>query len=153
MLKIKYNIIIYIDKVKAKQRRVNMSFDELYKRALEVVNPREFSYYCTGGEVGAAIQSESGNIYTGVCINSACGVGFCAEHSAAAAMITNGENVINKVIAINKKGDILPPCGRCREFLGQLSDLNADAEVMVEEGKVLTLAELLPYDWRKIKNK
>lgn len=127
-----------------------MDFKELYKIAVEVVNPREFSKYSTGGEVGAAILSESGKVYSGVCINSACGVGFCAEHSAAAAMITNGENVIKKVIAVNKRGEILPPCGRCREFLSQLSDLNSDTEVMVDKETVLSLGELLPFDWRKV---
>jgi cytidine deaminase len=43
----------------------------------------------------------------------------------------------------------MPPCGRCREFICQLHDDNLDTEVMVKKDVVLTLKELLPYDWRK----
>ncbi len=39
---------------------------------------------------------------------------------AAAAMLTAGESQIVKMVAINKRGNILPPCGRCREFIIQL---------------------------------
>ena len=43
----------------------------------------------------------------------------------------------------------MPPCGRCREFISELHDDNLDTEVIVAEGVILTLRELLPYDWRK----
>ena len=46
-------------------------------------------------------------------------MGFCAEHAAIAAMITAGENRITKVIAVYEDGTIIPPCGRCREFICQ----------------------------------
>ncbi len=37
------------------------------------------------------------------------------------------------------------PCGRCREFTGQLHDENGSAEVMVREGVIVALRDLLPY--------
>ena len=63
-------------------------FDELYARARAVINPRKLSEYADAGGVGAAILTQSGTVYTGVCIDTACSMGFCAEHAAAAAMVT-----------------------------------------------------------------
>lgn len=75
---------------------------------------------------------------------------LCAEHAAAAAMITARENRVLKMVAVNWDGRILSPCGRCREFISQLHGDNRDAQVIVAEGVVVTLRDLLPYDWRKV---
>jgi len=125
-----------------------MNFDELYRHAKAVINPRKLSELAEAGGVGAALLSESGNIYTGVCIDTACSMGFCAEHAAAAAMVTAGENRVVKMIALDWDGSILPPCGRCREFIGQLHPQNPEAEVLVAAGVMQTLRELLPHDWK-----
>lgn len=127
-----------------------MTFAELYNRAKSVINPRKLSEYATAGEVGAAILSESGNIYTGMCIDTACSMGFCAEHAAAAAMVAQGESRVLKMIAVGSNGNIMPPCGRCREFISQLHNDNLRTEVMVDEGVIVTIKQLLPYDWRKM---
>ena len=127
-----------------------MEFDELYQRAKSVLNPRRLSQEAEAGGVGAALLTESGKVYTGVCIDTACSMGFCAEHAAAAAMVTAGENRVVKMIAVNWDGKILPPCGRCREFISELHQDNFSVEVMVVEGKITQLRELLPYDWRSV---
>ena len=126
-----------------------MTFDELYKKAYSVLNPRKLSEDAEAGGVGAALLTDNGNVYVGVCIDTACSMGFCAEHAAAAAMVTAGESRVVKMIAVGWDGHIMPPCGRCREFISQLHDENPDAEVMVKKDVVLTLRELLPYDWRR----
>lgn len=126
-----------------------MTFEELYNKAKSVINPRQLSRYAEAGGVGSAILSDSGNIYTGVCIDTACSMGFCAEHAAAAAMVTQGENRVLKMIAVGSDGKIMPPCGRCREFISQLHSDNLSTEVMVENGVVVTIKELIPFDWRK----
>jgi cytidine deaminase len=126
-----------------------MNFEELHRRAFAVVQPRKLSSDADAGGVGAALLTESGAVYTGVCIDTACSMGFCAEHAAAAAMVTAGENRVLKMIAVGWHGHVMPPCGRCREFISQLHDDNLRAEVMVAEGTVLTLQELLPHDWRQ----
>jgi len=126
-----------------------LTFDELYKKAYSVLNPRKLSEDAEAGGVGAALLTDNGNVYVGVCIDTACSMGFCAEHAAAAAMVTAGENRVVKMIAVGWDGHIMPPCGRCREFISQLHDENPDAEVMVKKDVVLTLRELLPYDWRR----
>ena len=125
-----------------------MNFDELYKIAKSVANPRKLSEYADAGGVGAAILTDRGNVYTGVCIDTACSMGFCAEHAAVAAMITAGESRVLKMIAVGYKGNIMPPCGRCREFISQMHEKNLDTEVMVKEDVVVIMRELLPYDWR-----
>jgi cytidine deaminase len=125
-----------------------MNFDILYKKAKAVINPRKLSDFSDAGGVGAALLTENGEIFTGVCIDTSSSMGFCAEHAAAAAMITAGENRVLKMIALDWDASILPPCGRCREFISQLHPQNKDAEVMVADDTILTLRELLPYDWK-----
>jgi len=98
--------------------------------------------------VGAALLTESGRVYTGVCIDTASSMGFCAEHAAAAAMVTAGESHVVRMVAVNWDGNVLPPCGRCREFISQLHPDNFKTQVMVSLDQVVTLRELLPYDWR-----
>ncbi len=127
-----------------------MDFSELYMRAKAVLNPKQLSHYAEAGEVGAAILSEAGNVYTGVCIDTACSMGFCAEHAAAAAMITAGENRVLKMLAVGKDGQVIPPCGRCREFISQLHPDNKEAEILLEEGLSVLLKELLPFNWQEI---
>ena len=127
-----------------------MEFDELYQQAKSVLNPRRLSEVAEAGGVGAALLTDGGKVYTGVCIDTSSSMGFCAEHAAAAAMVTAGENHVVKMVAVNWDGKILPPCGRCREFINQLHPDNFNAEVMVVEGKIVSLQELLPYDWRAI---
>jgi cytidine deaminase len=65
----------------------NISNAELITRAAAVVNARQIGDY-TVGDVGCALVSETGQVYLGVCIDVGSGIGFCAEHSASAAMIT-----------------------------------------------------------------
>ena len=128
-------------------------YEELITQALMVLTPRQLSTTAEAATVAAAILTSTGNIYTGVSIETACSMGFCAEHAAAAAMITAGESHIIKMVAINKRGNILPPCGRCREFIAQLNDENIHANILINRQHSLTLNELLPYDWRQSKYK
>jgi len=123
----------------------SVTFDELYQSAKQVVNPRQLSTRASAGSVGAAILSISNTIYVGVCIDTTCSMGFCAEHAAAAAMITAGEHRILRIIAVGSAGQIMSPCGRCREFISQLHEQNLGAEVMVSQDETVTIEQLLPY--------
>ncbi len=126
-----------------------MTFDELYKEAKKVTGERILSPYAQAGSVGAALLTEQGNVFIGVCIDTACSMGFCAEHSAAATMITSGENRVIKMVAVGEDGTILPPCGRCREFIRQLHSDNLLTEVLIAPGKVVLLKDLLPFVWEQ----
>ncbi len=115
-----------------------LSFDELYARARAVVNPRRLSDDVEVGGVGAAVLAESGQVYTGVCIDTSCSMGFCAEHAAIAALVTAGESGrILRMVAVGWDGRIMPPCGRCREFARQMHADNPRTEVLVAEGRVV----------------
>ena len=57
-------------------------WNELYCSAKKVLNPREVSKIIEAGGVAAAIESASGKIYVGVCIDTACTLGVCAERNA-----------------------------------------------------------------------
>ena len=99
--------------------------------------------------MAAAIESASGKIYTGVCIDTSSSLGICAERNAMFNMITNGENEIRRVLAIMPNGKTGAPCGACREFMAQLMIGKYESvEIMLdyEHEKVVTLAELTP-DW------
>ena len=123
-----------------------MEFTELYQAALEVLQPRRISPDVEAGGVAAALVTDKGNVYRGVCIDTSCSMGFCAEHAAIAAMLTAGENRVEKIVAVNWDKHILPPCGRCREFLLQLG--NPETLVLVAENTAVPVKNLLPYAWQ-----
>ncbi|MFD0503953.1 cytidine deaminase family protein [Streptomyces chiangmaiensis] len=103
-------------------------------------------------DVGSTPVTEAGNLYSGVCIDTGSGTGFCAEHAAVAAMVTAREYRIAKVVAVwrNDEGvlHVLPPCGRCREFMRQIDPANLDTEVLLGRGRTARLRDLLPaHEW------
>lgn len=125
-------------------------WNELYSAAMEVLNPRKLSRTVDAGGVSAAVESVSGKIYVGVCIDTACTLGICAERNAIFHMITNGENALRRVIAVNRSGKVIPPCGACREFMAQLMpDSYRSIEIMLdyENEKIVTLGSLTPEWW------
>ncbi len=119
---------------------------DLITAARAVLNPRRLSATVEVGGVGAALRAASGAIYTGVCIDADSGIGFCAEHAAAAAMITAGESRITDMVAVDWDGSVLQPCGRCRELVVQLDDGNAGTRVILPQG-VKPMRDLLPDHW------
>ncbi|MBQ5521295.1 MAG: GNAT family N-acetyltransferase, partial [Oscillospiraceae bacterium] len=125
-------------------------WDRLYAAAEAVRKERRLSEYVTCGEVSAAILSKTGRIYTGVCIDTCSTLGICAERNAIFNMITNGEQEIEKVIAILPDGSNGAPCGACRELMVQLMpDTYKNIEIMMDyrEEKTMALGELTPAWW------
>lgn len=125
---------------------------KLYEAACAVRRERQISEYVTAGEVAAAILSKSGKIYTGVCVDTACTLGVCAERNAIFSMITSGDWEIDKVLAVMSDGSTGAPCGACRELMVQLMPGRyQDIEIMLDyaTGKTVTLGELTPEWWIK----
>lgn len=120
----------------------------MYDKAREVQNEREVSPFIEAGGVAAAILTKSGNIYVGVCIDTASTLGMCAERNAIANMITNGESKIDKMVAVVEDGSVGAPCGACREYMMQLDKDSGDIEILMdyETRKTVRLIELIP-DW------
>ena len=123
---------------------------EMIEKAKTVLKPRTLSHENTAGDVACALLSSGGNLYLGVCIDVSSGIGFCAEHSAIAAMITAGESSISKIVAVWGDNTVLPPCGRCRELMYQINAANLEStSVILSENKVVKLQELLPHPYNE----
>lgn len=122
--------------------------DDLIQRATKVAKPRRIRDRRVG-DVGAALVTDAGNVYVGVCIDLPSGTGFCAEASAIAAMVSAGEFKIRRIAAVWKDENgvayVVSPCGRCREFIRQIDDGNLDTEVILGPTKTVTLRDLLPH--------
>ena len=115
-----------------------------------VQNGRKISDFVDAGGVAAAILSSSGKIYTGVCVDTCSTLGICAERNAIFNMITNGEQEIERVLAIMSNGKSGPPCGACRELMVQLMPgryQNIQVLIDLETEEIVTLDELTPKWW------
>ena len=125
-------------------------WDRLYAAAKAVQNGRKISEYVEAGGVAAAILAVSGRIYTGVCVDTCSTLGICAERNAIFNMITNGEQDIQKVLAIMPNGKTGAPCGACRELMVQLMpESYQHIEIMLDykTERIMTLGELTPEWW------
>ena len=125
-------------------------WDELYVAAKQVLRPRRISDRMESGGVAAAVEAGSGRVYVGVCVDAACSLGVCAERNAIFNMITCGESVLRRVIAVDWDGRALPPCGACRELMAELMpETYKSVEIMLdyEAARVVTLGDLTPEWW------
>ena len=124
------------------------TWDELYNAAVKVQYNRTISPFIEAGGVAAALLTKKGNVYVGVCIDTASTLGMCAERNAIANMITNGESQIDKVVAVMPDGRVGSPCGACREYMMQLDKDSGEIEILLdlETRKTIRLKELIP-DW------
>lgn len=123
------------------------SFDPaaLKAAAIQVVGYRAYSEHCGAGSVAAALFTAAGDLFTGICVDANSSIGFCAEHAAIAEMLKHRQSRIVAIIAVDGDRKIRPPCGRCRELIRQVDPGNWSTCVIVAEGSVVTLAELLPF--------
>jgi cytidine deaminase len=120
--------------------------DGLIAQASAVAGRFAASSECEAGSVGAAVLSTSGQVFTGICVDTRCSLGFCAEHAAVAEMLKHRQTGIVAMVAVNDRGDILPPCGRCRELIRQLDPANWRSVVLLPNGAAAELGGLLPYE-------
>jgi cytidine deaminase len=120
---------------------------ELIKQAKTVLGEFQLARSgLTAGSVGCALVTNEGNVYTGICLDLACGIGFCAEHAAIAEMLKARETIIDYITAVNPDR-ILMPCGRCRELMVQVSKENLKTKVIVDNTNYIMLSDLLPEHW------
>ena len=120
---------------------------KLVQLAQKTLNPRKLSQYSDAGGVASALVTDKGNVYVGVCIDTNCSMGYCAEHNAIGTMVTNGESRIITIVAVDWEGRIISPCGRCREFIFQIDEGNSETRVLLKGDRAATIAQLLPEHW------
>lgn len=121
--------------------------EKLIRAALEA-SKQSYSPY-SNFRVGAALLTDKGTIYTGTNVeNRSYGGTICAERTAIVKAVSEGERTFKAIAIISPDYDKpLPPCGMCRQFLAEFGN---DIKVIIADNKlnyrVLTIAELLPYD-------
>lgn len=99
-------------------------------------------------KVGAALLTDSGNVYVGVNVeNSSFGATVCAERSAVVSAVSAGERNFVK-LAVSGTMKSCTPCGICRQFLSEFSQ---DLVVVYRENgeglKATKLKDLLPHSF------
>jgi cytidine deaminase len=100
-------------------------------------------------QVGAALRTSGGRIYTGVNIeNAAYPTSICAERVAVFKAVSDGETDFEVMAVVTSNGGT--PCGSCRQVL---SEFGLDTLVLIADGdgnlvKEVTVEELLPGAFR-----
>ena len=125
-----------------------MTWKQLYKKAKKLINERDISPFIHGGQVATALETDKGNIYTGINIDTSCDLGSCSERNAIRAMLTAGETKIVKIVTI-ARDELRTPCGACREALMQLNKDSGEIEFLInlKDEKTIKLKDLMPNWW------
>lgn len=123
---------------------------ELFLKAKEALKNAYAPF--SGFTVGAALLTDTGNIYTGVNVeNSSIGATICAERTAFVKAISEGEKKFEKIAVVSGEGAVMP-CGICRQFMFEFGDdliiITGNDEDNLKE---YTISELLPEGFRLTK--
>jgi cytidine deaminase len=121
-----------------------MDMRQLVDTALQARRRAHAPY--SGFPVGAALLTKSGKIFSGCNVeNVSLGLTICAERSAVAAAVANGEKDFIAIAVVADSSEPALPCGACRQVLAEfnpdLTIIASTAGGMVEE---FILSDLLP---------
>jgi homotetrameric cytidine deaminase len=94
--------------------------EELVRKAKELIEARKSKH----SSVAAALRTSRGQVFCGVNIEIECSApcSICAEYAAIGTMVTEGETVVDTIVAVSYKSGVLPPCGKCRQFISEFGD-------------------------------
>jgi cytidine deaminase len=121
-------------------------FMSLYLQAKIIAEPYHASDKTIAGQVASALLTRDGVLYTGVSVNTPCGIGFCSEHAAVAAMLKDRKAVIHAIVSVDSDGCVMTPCGRCRQLMLFLHRDNQNTDIYLDEtGTSEKLSKLMPY--------
>ena len=101
----------------------------------------------SGFRVGAVVRGANGKLYAGCNVeNAAYPEGWCAEASAIAAMVMDGETKIVEVAVVSVADELVTPCGGCRQRIREFAADDAPIHICSPDGlrRTVTLGELLP---------
>ena len=115
-------------------------WDSLRAAALEAASHAYAPY--SRLQVGAAALVDDGRVVTGCNVeNASYGLGLCAECGLVSALHASGGGRLVAFACRSGAGDVLMPCGRCRQLLWEHG--GADLLVDTEEG-ILPMTQVLP---------
>lgn len=127
--------------------------EDLFEAAMTVRRRAHAPY--SGFWVGAALRGKSGAIYPGANVeNASYPEGCCAETSAIARMVTEGEKEIAEVLIVADIAPPITPCGGCRQRLAEFAgpDTPVHAADLTGIKRTYTLGDLLPEAFDLIKD-
>ena len=108
---------------------------------------REYAYApYSGFTVGAAVETEHGNIYSGCNVeNISYGLTNCAERTAMFHAVAHGERRIARMVVCADTPEPVMPCGACRQVMQELCP-NVEILLINKAGQTLqtTMQQLLP---------
>ncbi|MEU6989742.1 cytidine deaminase [Streptomyces sp. NPDC046465] len=115
-------------------------WDALREAAREAMS-RAYAPY-SGFPVGAAALVDDGRTISGCNVeNASYGLGLCAECGLVSQLQLTGGGRLTHFTCVDGKGEILMPCGRCRQLLYEFGG----AELLLETSSgVRTLGDMLP---------
>lgn len=92
--------------------------------------------------VGVAALVDDGRIITGCNVeNASYGIGLCAECGLVSNLIMSGGGKLIAVACVDRHGNALMPCGRCRQLLWE----HGGAECLIDSvSGIKPMSEILP---------
>ncbi|MFD9357617.1 cytidine deaminase [Streptomyces sp. NPDC060031] len=114
---------------------------EALREAARDAMSRAYAPY-SGFPVGVAALVDDGRVVVGCNVeNASYGLGLCAECGLVSSLQATGGGRLTHFTCVDGKGDVLVPCGRCRQLLYEFGG----PELLVETPDgILTLAQMLP---------
>src|SRR5580698_8756264 len=97
-------------------------------------------------KVGAAVQDESGRVFTGCNVeNATYGLTVCAERVAIFKAVSEGARKFTRVAVVADTDTLTPPCGACRQILWEFcGDVEIVLANLAEKTETVRLAALFP---------
>jgi cytidine deaminase len=117
-----------------------IEWPDLRRAALEAMGTAYAPY--SQFPVGAAALVDDGRIVVGCNVeNASYGLGLCAECGIISALHAGGGGRLVAFACVDSRGDVLMPCGRCRQLLWEHG--GPDLELDTPEG-IKTMLDVLP---------
>jgi cytidine deaminase len=117
-----------------------IDWDALRERATEVMR-RAYAPY-SRFPVGAAALVDDGRVVVGCNVeNAAYGVALCAECGLVSDLVAGGGGRLVAFTCVDGHGEVLMPCGRCRQLL---FEHGGPGLVLETVSGLRTMAEVLP---------
>lgn len=99
----------------------------------------------SGYRVGAAVETESGEVFTGCNVeNASYGLTICAERIAVAKAVSEGHTRFRRLVVATEANRAAPPCGACRQFVAEFGDEVVVCSVSSSEKRSWQLKDLIP---------
>lgn len=124
---------------------IDLKDKELIENARSIITKRFKEDY---HHVGAALRTKSGKVFSSVHLEAYVGrVAVCAEAIAIGMAAAAGDTELETIVAVDRKGRVVPPCGMCRELI---SDYAPGCKVIITEAEIMTISELLPKKYQRM---